>query len=131
MRGRGFRRAEPGTEMVPTFATETSAPDGMAGTPAGVRDSRALRSGGVAPLNHRLQAGIPPGWNGGETIKWQRVRMRMTMIFKREGTRAGGEWPGRRCGGGGWGPARALICGWQPIKRNEYGRFPENRVVSG
>jgi len=57
--------------------------------------------------------------------------MRMTMNFKREGTFAGGAGPGRRCAGGTLGPARALICGWQPIKQNEYDRFPENRVVSG
>ena len=32
-----------------------------AGTPAGVPEAAGLDSGGIASLNHRLQAGIPPG----------------------------------------------------------------------
>ena len=32
-----------------------------AGTPAGVPEAAGLDSGGIAALNHRLQAGIPPG----------------------------------------------------------------------
>ena len=33
----------------------------------------------------------------------------MTMMFKRAGTLAGGAGPGRRCAGGGLGPARTLL----------------------
>ena len=52
--------------------------------------------------------------------------------FKRAGTFAGGAGPGRRCAGGRTGPARILILWGQPIAiRDEYGRFPANRVVSG
>ena len=54
------------------------------------------------------------------------------MIFKREGTFAGGAWPGRRGAGGTWGPARTLILWGQPMAiRDEYGRDRGNRVVSG
>ena len=71
-------------------------PGRMAGTPAGVRDSGALGSGGVVPLNHRLHAGIPLGWQCGEAMGRRQNRglpMAMTRLG-REGTRAGGEWPG-------------------------------------
>lgn len=33
-----------------------------------LEDWWTLSSGGVAALNHRLQAGIPSGWDGGETV---------------------------------------------------------------
>ena len=81
--------------------------------------------------------GIAPGGNVGKPVRSrQRARMTMTMtmrmIFKRAGTRAGGEIPGRRCGGGTLGPARTLILWGQPMAiRDEYGRDRGNRVVSG
>jgi len=80
--------------------------------------------------------GIAPGCrcNNRETMAWRprgRMTMRMTMIFKSEGTRARGAGPDRRCAGG-LGPARIFISWGQPIAiRDEYGRNPENRVVSG
>ena len=37
---------------------------GMAGIPAGMRDSFESVTGGVAPLNHRLPAGMPPASMG-------------------------------------------------------------------
>ena len=43
-----------------------------------------------------------------------------------------GAGPGRRGAGGTWGPARTLILWGQPMAiRDEYGRDPGNRVVSG
>jgi len=58
------------------------------------------------------------------------MRMTMRMIFKREGTLAGGEWPGRRCRGGALGPARALIFGWQPINSASMAGFQKTGLLA-
>jgi len=52
------------------------------------------------------------------------------MIRKREGTLADGEGPGRRCGGGTFGPARALICGWWPINSPSMAGFRKTGLLA-
>ena len=54
---------------------------GLAGTPPGFRSMRVRWSGGVAALNHRLQADIPPGcegmgdrWSGGVAVLNHRLQ---------------------------------------------------------
>jgi len=44
-----------------TFADTSNAVTKMLATPAGVRDALDRPSGGVASLNHRLHAFVPPG----------------------------------------------------------------------
>lgn len=63
-----------------TFIPEGCQPLPLAGIPSGCGKVVESRSGGIVALNHRLMAGIPPGW----------LLTRFTALMRQAATCAGG-----------------------------------------